>query len=178
MTAFADVTLSAGARIAGVRFRPFGFSSFSNVPLNGLENGLVPFTELLTPGFFNDSGNWPDLVARLEAELCRNLCPADVRIQRAVDLILQTGGQVKIDALVNVSCLSVRQFEKRFRQYIGVSAKALCTVVRVRQSADQLRNNSNDITQIALDQGYYDTAHFANTFKRYVGQTPVQYRAE
>lgn len=178
MTAFADVTLSERASLFGVRFKPFGFSSFFKLPLDGLENGLVPFTELPTSALFDQSERLSSMASHLDSELHQHLRPTDARIQAAVELILQTGGQIKIDALVDVSCLSVRQFEKKFKQYLGVSAKVLCDVVRVKACANRLQNHQLDVMQVAVDGGYYDTAHFTNTFKRYVGQSPTHYRVK
>ncbi len=177
MTAFADVCLSERASVFGVRFKPFGFSSYFGLPLAGLENGLIEFSDLSTPALFDQPTDAAAMAACLEKVLYRQFQPADLRIQRAVDLILQTGGQVTIDRLVAVSCLSIRQLERKFRQHVGVSAKTLCDVVRIRRSADRLRTDPPDILQIALEQGYYDGSHFTHVFKRYVGQTPAEYRS-
>jgi AraC-like DNA-binding protein len=56
---------------------------------------------------------------------------------------------------------------------------ALLTKERVERAAQMLRlAGSRDlpITEIALSLGFYDSAHFSNTFRKYYNMSPRQYR--
>ena len=124
MTTFADVALSAGAVIAGIRFKPLGFSTFFGLPLDGLENGVAEFSELRVPVLFDQPEDFLGATRLLEEQLYQRIKLTDPRIRQAVDLIRLSGGNVKIDTLVDASCLSMRQFEKNFRQQLGVKRQS------------------------------------------------------
>jgi hypothetical protein len=51
-------------------------------------------------------------------------------IDETSDLILHNENNVSIDWLANQSCLSVRQFIRKFEERIGISAKTLARITR------------------------------------------------
>lgn len=73
--------------------------------------------------------------------------------------------------------LSVSQFERRFRRAFGSSVRQYLLRVRVERAAQMLVETDQTISQIALDSGFYDHAHFSRRFRRLIGETPTQYRS-
>ncbi|MDA3622567.1 MULTISPECIES: AraC family transcriptional regulator [Bacteroides] len=45
----------------------------------------------------------------------------------------------------------------------------------VHAYSELLANGENDLTGIAVDNGYCDLNHFIKSFKRFTGKTPLQY---
>jgi AraC-like DNA-binding protein len=94
--------------------------------------------------------------------------------------LVRARGVLAIDALVAESRLSRRQFERRFRETVGLSPRLFANVLRLRSVFDALKANPDGgWTDAALAAGYFDQSHLIRDFKRFVGCTPAQFlRAE
>ena len=64
---------------------------------------------------------------------------------------------------------------RRFREHVGLPPKALARILRFERAAERLRGGA-DLSDAALDSGYYDQAHFNRDFKAFAGVTPTEYR--
>ena len=73
--------------------------------------------------------------------------------------------------------LSRYHFLRVFRQATGLSPHAFRTACRL-ETAKQLLRQGLPLAETALATGFADQSHFTNTFRRFVGATPGQYRAE
>ncbi|MGZ8536882.1 MAG: helix-turn-helix domain-containing protein [Flavisolibacter sp.] len=87
--------------------------------------------------------------------------------------LLRFNGNVPIEHIASLSCLSLRQFERVSKERIGISPKLFARLVRFSK-AYRLRENSPDIswTSIAFECGYFDQMHFIRDFKEFAGVTP------
>ena len=66
-----------------------------------------------------------------------------------------------------------RIFKKKF----GLSPHAFLVNQKINAAKNKLLNSKNqDISQLAVEVGFYDQSHFTNTFKRYFSLTPKQYQ--
>lgn len=63
-----------------------------------------------------------------------------------------------------------------FRQELGITPITYIRRYRVRQACELLRNTNQSITEIALNVGFSESAHFSHTFLREIGVTPRAYR--
>jgi AraC-like DNA-binding protein len=60
------------------------------------------------------------------------------------------------------------------RRYVGVGPKWVLKRLRIHQAAEQLTATSPPAwTELALDLGYYDHAHFIRDFRLVVGRSPA-----
>ena len=66
-----------------------------------------------------------------------------------------------------------RQFRRRYHCTIGEYLRQL----RIEAACREISAAQASMSVIATNAGFYDQSHFANTFKRYTGMTPTQYRA-
>jgi AraC family transcriptional regulator len=66
-----------------------------------------------------------------------------------------------------------RQFRRRYHCTIGEYLRQL----RIEAACREMRDAQAPLSVVAANAGFYDQSHFANTFKRYTGMTPTQYRA-
>lgn len=72
--------------------------------------------------------------------------------------------------------VSIRQFQKVFKQYAGVSPKYFQRVARLENIMRRLLvEQRQQYLNLALDHGFYDQAHFIKDFKRFAGDTPSRY---
>lgn len=80
---------------------------------------------------------------------------------------------VSLDYLASQSCLSVRQFERKFKQRNGVSPKLFLRIARFNRAfAIKQRNTTLDWLAIALGCGYGDYQHMVKDFKQFASVTP------
>jgi AraC-like DNA-binding protein len=98
----------------------------------------------------------------------------DEPIALAVELIKQGAGNIKITLLAEKLKMSQCQFEKRFRKIVGASPKKFSSIVRLRKMINANPHEDN-MTQLGLEAGFFDQAHFIKAFKLYTGVTPKQY---
>ncbi len=72
--------------------------------------------------------------------------------------------------------LSRYHFLRTFKRETGLSPHMYRTLNRV-EAARKLLLNGLPAARVALETGFTDQSHFANTFRRYFGATPKQYLA-
>ena len=72
--------------------------------------------------------------------------------------------------------VSARQVERRFARDVGISPARYRAQLRLRRAVWLLRNSDLSITDIALECGFQDGAHFAQTIRRQMGMRPAQVR--
>ena len=94
-------------------------------------------------------------------------------IDKASSYIFKHPGNISLDWLADQSCLSVRQFIRRFEAQIGMSPKMFQKILRLDR-AYKLKNISPDLDwlHIALACGYYDYQHLVKDFKEFTALTP------
>jgi AraC-like DNA-binding protein len=75
--------------------------------------------------------------------------------------------------------LSARRFIQLFSQEVGLAPKLFCRVRRFQEVVKTVHaGREMDWTQIALDCGYFDQAHFIHDFKAFSGLSPSAYLAQ
>lgn len=67
----------------------------------------------------------------------------------------------------------VRQFRRHYHCTIGEFVRR----TRIEAACRELADQKTPVSVVSANAGFYDQSHFANTFKRYTGMTPMQYRA-
>jgi AraC-like DNA-binding protein len=83
---------------------------------------------------------------------------------------------VSVRALAAQCGLSVRQFERKFREQVWATPRELIMRMRVQRACDALRETASPLLDIALSSGFYDQASFNRHFKKHLGLTPGEYR--
>ncbi len=75
--------------------------------------------------------------------------------------------------------VSDRQLQRKIKECVGVTPKTFQRIVRFEGVLKRLMlQEKNDYLALALDNGYYDQAHFIKEFKGFVGETPSVYLKE
>jgi methylphosphotriester-DNA--protein-cysteine methyltransferase len=95
-------------------------------------------------------------------------------VSEAISKIYSNSGAMKISGLANSLFISQDAFEKRFRRVTGATPKQFSTIVKMK-SIIQQKSIQASFLDIALENGYYDQAHFNKDFKLFTGQTPTDF---
>ncbi len=178
-----------GGRTAfiAIRFMPGKFASFFSIKGIELTNTNTALESLwgvwgkeFEQRLYNLS-TIQDMLVYIESVLLKKLqnqSRFDIEISAALDMIWHTNGQIRVRDLSNHVGLSLRQFERRFSNLVGLYPKRLCRIIRfaniISTCDDGLRQNW---VRKALEGGYSDHAHFIRECKFFTGLSPKTYLA-
>ena len=100
-------------------------------------------------------------------------------IDRVAQRMLHPATYHQLDQLAYDACLSTRQFERKFRERLGVSPKLFTRIARFRQ-AYKLREVDPNRSWVDIAYGchYYDPNHLVKDFQQFAGTSPSQLFAE
>ena len=110
--------------------------------------------------------------------LCNRLDSGKIEldnIHRAVQTIREAKGSLNIDQLAREYSLSRRQFERKFKEFAGLTPKTFSRIVRFQCATQPRLDGNRDLTDIAYSCGYYDQSHFINEFREFSGYSPKEY---
>jgi AraC-like DNA-binding protein len=97
----------------------------------------------------------------------------DYKIQQAIQLIIETNGQLPVKELRGKLNIHERTFERRFITQVGLSPKHFSKIIQFQVSLNQLQaNDYSKLSDIVYDNGFADQSHFIRVIKAYTGKTP------
>lgn len=190
LSKYYDLQISGKLSIFSILFKPHGLCMFFDIPLDELYNQNVPLKYILRQNTsevesqLQTATSFTERITIIENYLLMLLNKSTQkysynRIQHILNIVNYTRGNVKIDLLASEACLSRKQFERDFLQYVGVSPKQFLNTIRFQSVIDQKsRNKSANITDLTYLCGYYDQSHMTNNFQKLTGMTPKQYFLE
>ncbi|MGH1365796.1 MAG: DUF6597 domain-containing transcriptional factor [Calditrichia bacterium] len=161
-------------------FKPCGAFPFFKLPLNECIDQSIPLRDIVKPEricriedqVLHAASCFEKVVILqnfLVDQLEENVF--DVQILRSAHQINQQMGSVQIDGLARSVCLGRRQYERRFRQSIGMSPQKFASVIRF-QKALLMQQQGWHWADIIDACGYYDQSHFIKEIKTYSGLSP------
>lgn len=94
--------------------------------------------------------------------------------------LIDSGGQARVEPLMDETGWSRRLVTERFRHQVGLAPKAYARVLRFTRAAALLREigEGRTLADVAMECGYYDQSHFTRDFVALSGSTPGDYVAE
>lgn len=97
----------------------------------------------------------------------------DRLVEESLYLIHQHSGSVSVKNLLDRLGISERQFEKRFRQTVGLSPQFYIRVKRFNAALRLMqKHQSGTLTDLAHSLNFYDQSHFIRDVKAFSGVTP------
>lgn len=96
-------------------------------------------------------------------------------MEHIITQLIQTDGQASVGQLAQQAFLSVRQFERRFKEYSGFAPKLYTRIVRFQAAVKQYNGRPTTLGEVALRCGYFDQSHFIHDFKEFYGYHPSTY---
>jgi AraC family transcriptional regulator len=84
----------------------------------------------------------------------------------------------RVADLAGIVHLSVSPFYSRFKKSFGQSPLAYVNALRMRHAQIIMLNTREPLSQVALDCGMCDQAHFTRVFRKVVGISPSLWRRQ
>ena len=179
--------LRGEGRVVGVKFRPGGMCAFVSQSLHVFTGRRLPAVKVFGPS----ARALPTALRGLSTEdavervcaLLRALDPQpDAQAARAGEIVAAIAGDHRITSVAQVCerfALSPLTLQRVFRRKIGISPKWVVQRYRLHEAVERIHAHGPIEPQpwasLASDLGFTDQAHFARTFKSFIGVTPGQY---
>jgi len=158
---------SAGpAKMLGVRFRPAGARKVLRLPMDELAGLVVPLGDI-APELERQLRGVREcgVVDRILQRAAREECSV---IGEAVDAVVAAGGMTAVRDVAGDCGLSVRQFERRFLDEVGMTAKVFCRIQRFQRVFQAMQDPRFTWADGAARCGYYDQAHLIRDFRDFL----------
>ncbi len=189
--------LTGSGRVFGIKFRPGGFYPFRRMTLKGLAGKKLPLdavfgdlacqwaSEMVSAP--NDDARaritdrfWQLLRERSHAEWGgRDRLPSagPTEATLAAERIISDRSLRTVTDAARTLSMDVRGLQRLFQREVGISPKELILRFRLQEAAERLlRQPDLRSSDLALDLGYFDQAHFIRDFKSVTGVSPEAYQ--
>ena len=84
--------------------------------------------------------------------------------------------QWTVEEMAALVGLGTTAFSEKVKSYTGFSPLNYLINIRISEAIKLLKQQEVNVTDIALDIGFYSSQHFATTFKKLTGYTPREFR--
>jgi AraC-like DNA-binding protein len=166
--------------IISVAFQPGGLYRLLGIPLTEIYDRSYDTTFLLgnsikevNERLKETSSHWEMKTIVENFLLKRAYKNAYHPFERTMQVLLQSNASLSMEKAASLSCLSLRQFERKSKQVLGYSPKMFARLVRFSK-AYRLKENKPHISwaQLANTSGYFDQMHMIRDFKEFTGVSP------
>ncbi len=168
-------------KVAAIIFQPGGLNRFLNIPLTEIfDNGYSArevigreIEELVDKS--HDAISLDELNSIIQSYFLRKL--SQVKEPLPIDFALQyllTNHNTNIERIAEMACMSIRNFERKCKERLGMSAKMYARIARFHKAYKILESSSTlSWTDLTYKVGYYDQMHFIKDFKEFSKLTPT-----
>lgn len=84
--------------------------------------------------------------------------------------------QWTVEEMAALVGLGTTTFTEKVKSYSGFTPLNYLITIRISEAIKLLKQNHLNVTNIALDVGFYSSQHFSTTFKKLTGSTPSEFR--
>jgi AraC-like DNA-binding protein len=181
-TGYYDLALSGNTGMIFVVFNPCGAGLFFETPMNEITNQNLAFEHLVKEEAYviedqiQNANSTQERIKIIEDFLIRKLIRNHRNYNHIIlifNLINKSKGSISVKKLAESSCLSIKQFERKFSELVGLNPKRYLRIVRF-QNILHIRESKffEDFSALAIDCGYYDQSHFIHDFKEITDLSP------
>ncbi len=184
---FMNSCLKVSGRIdvLGICFAPDGFFPFLKIPASEFRNQVLGADEIgfriadSICGQMKETSDTHERLSVLERELLNLLAaskPVPGNFRSIFEALRQPGNFSNINSFCRQYSISLRQTERMYNKYVGLSASTYCALNRFHHSLSQLLNSGySKLSDLAFDNDFFDQTHFIKEFKRFTGNTPGRF---
>jgi len=183
---FFDLQVTGNMHLFAVVFQPYALSMIFGIPSTELVNDQISLQEIYPQlghelsSKIGDAISFAERVDIIETFIFKQLKKKPehthmARLRSSINIISQENYFNSAQLAAN-ACLSRKQFERVFRQFIGLPPHKFIRVLRLQKSLlqKQLFPGAN-LTRVAIEAGYFDQSHMIREFKNLTGMTPKKY---
>ncbi len=167
-----------------IHFKPTGFYHVFGIPPAEITDCLGNSDELFLKDVLqlheqlHEAKSHMEMFQLTEKLLLKNLQEEKNRIkgaslEKATECMLNQPDTYSIEELAYHSNLTLKTFERKFREQVGISPKLFARIRRFNQAMD-LKTYQPNLTwmDISVQTGYYDPMHLVKDFKKFAALSP------
>lgn len=165
--------------VFGINFQPTAIKTLFGIDANDATDTIIGLDDIAGYSITEKMLNAPDpesLVYLFTDFLWRRLREngkEDVVIDRSLSHISQNIEWVTASDLARCFGVSQRQFQRRFKQFVGINLTTYIRIIKFQQALKSIRNNRHcKLSDIAYQLGYADQSHFTREFKFFADEKP------
>jgi len=167
----------------GVRFLPEQISTRMDYPIKELTDKEASLTEFISLDRFIvekicEAESFTERIMLFKEFINKSTVVEKIApdfIEFCVKEIYRYKGNLTSKDLVKKTGYSDRYLRKKFDEFIGMSPKLFCQIVRVQNSLQIITNGKdNRFDDVIYELGYYDQSHFIEEFKKFNVLTPAK----
>ena len=179
-----ELVLHGSFDVFTVHFQPAGFHQLFGVPMAQLTDRAYEARSVVGPTISEieerlaDASGFGERIDIATGFLLQHITgrAAPNAVAIAANRVLDNCGGFRIREAAVSAGLSVRQFERRFCEQVGISPKRYARIVRFYAALSaKLAAPKRAWTDIAHEIGYYDQMHMVHEFRRFSGESPTNY---
>ena len=165
----------------GMLFQPTGLQQLFSLPGGLLVDEHYDADSVLGSSFVSlharlgEAGSFEQRV-KIADEFMSDFIPradSPLRFGEIVNRMISCQGCVRVQALAENAGLSLRQFERRFAQHLGISPKTYARILRFEAALyKKSRSSLLSWTSVAHEMGYCDQAQMIHDFRSLSGESP------
>lgn len=179
--------VSKPVRIFGIRFKPFAFWNLISVPLFKLNDNAFALGEIfdlnqVSHKLIKKIIREPEVTNKIHwaEKLLLNLAnenlSVDPVLRDQVNFILDRKGMIRVNEMYERFGISKVGLRNNFIKKIGLTPKQISRIWRLNYFLYlQQHASGQNLTQLGLDAGFYDQAHFIKEFKAFFHCSPLQF---
>lgn len=165
-----------------VIFQPGALFRLTGIPAYELTNTYLDAEAIFAKDIrevnerLNSVDDHIEMIQIIETFICQLIAKTKKEyhsVDRIGNLMLQNVENTSLDWLAKESCLSSKQFERKFNERLGINPKYFARIVKFDKAFRMKNRYPNlDWLSIAIDCGYYDYQHLAKSYKEFTGHSP------
>ncbi len=178
-----NINVHEQLRAIRVDFLPGGMFHFFRIPMHELFDKGLDATDILGPRMkhinerLRSASTLEEGKIIIENFLLSFISASSPRLlpfDEAMRWLLNQHGNASIDKVASLSCLGIKQFERKCKERIGMNPKMYARVLkfskayRMHEAFPQL-----SWTKIAYEAGYFDQMHMIKDFRVFAGVNPT-----
>lgn len=184
-TTYSDVESTGTIDMIFVVFQPFAARIFFQIPISEFHEKNISISEIGDPALKELEKQVADtmddmqsigLIERFLISRLHSFSAYNVKRVAATVREINHQSQTTITQLSQIACLSNKQFNRVFTEYIGTNPKEFIRIVRMQRALYVLQMHPDRcFAQVACECGFYDQSHLIREFKSFSGYTPAEY---
>ncbi|MBE1160383.1 helix-turn-helix domain-containing protein [Dyella acidiphila] len=177
--------LEGQRRVFGIKFRAGGFRPFYGKAVSTLMDSSMDASTIFgaPASRFEQtilaSDSFDAMIDAAETLLLARLPPHDATVAQVSALVADIATDRSITSVEEIAArsgLGKRSLQRLFNEYVGVSPKWVINRYRLHEAVAQLQAGTPIVwSELALQLGYFDQAHFIRDFRKLIGRAPGDY---
>lgn len=185
MTNFHRLFMEKNSRLFGIRFKPLGLNHFLNFGFGAIKNDIINLNSVIPDYYHNKFRNifllekYNDIIDYFEMVFIDILNTVSYSIDFEVALALRniySSTIPTVGEIYKTINISQRYMEMKFKREIGINMKEFINIDRFLKAKKEIYQSDKNLTEIAVDNGYYDSSHMIKDFKKYTGSSPKKWK--